>query len=342
MSVQATAWAWSIRDLPPHLKITLLAIADACNAEGYGYPGQGAPGPPGAMLRPPDPLQRRRPGQTRPDRSHPPPRRRLRPPLQRLPTAPRTPPGNRKSTAAGNRKSRPRATGSRQGGNRKSDGGQPEVQTSAERQERTSEGTSEGLRALRAHQPRPPPARPPVSTASGTPGPPATANAAARPPLAAWRAHHLEAQADMIVADVLTRAQHDQQWLQGFAPMPQTYLRGARWEDELGAPSEERRPSPSSKGILALERFKCPCPRPWFSAVIAEGLQRLAAMHLVGTPTDAEPGPGLRQSGSTPSGTAAPGSRTPTPPACAAPSPPSSGSARRWPAPGGTPRPPPG
>ena len=40
MSVQATAWAWSIRDLPPHLKITLLAIADACNAEGYGYPGQ--------------------------------------------------------------------------------------------------------------------------------------------------------------------------------------------------------------------------------------------------------------------------------------------------------------
>ena len=30
-----------------------------------------------------------------------------------------------------------------------------------------------------------------------------------------------------------------------------------------------------------------PVPDPWFSAVIAEGLQRLAAMHLVGTPTDA-------------------------------------------------------
>ncbi len=30
-----------------------------------------------------------------------------------------------------------------------------------------------------------------------------------------------------------------------------------------------------------------PVPDPWFSRVIAEGLQRLAAMHLVGTPTDA-------------------------------------------------------
>ena len=30
-----------------------------------------------------------------------------------------------------------------------------------------------------------------------------------------------------------------------------------------------------------------PVPDPWFSAVIAAGLQRLAAMHLVGTPTDA-------------------------------------------------------
>ncbi len=30
-----------------------------------------------------------------------------------------------------------------------------------------------------------------------------------------------------------------------------------------------------------------PVPAPWFSNVIAAGLQRLAAMHLVGTPTDA-------------------------------------------------------
>lgn len=40
MSVQASAWAWNVRGLPTHLKLTLLAVADACNAEGYGYPGQ--------------------------------------------------------------------------------------------------------------------------------------------------------------------------------------------------------------------------------------------------------------------------------------------------------------
>lgn len=40
MSVQASSWAWSVRGLPSHLKLTLLAIADATNTEGYGYPGQ--------------------------------------------------------------------------------------------------------------------------------------------------------------------------------------------------------------------------------------------------------------------------------------------------------------
>jgi hypothetical protein len=40
MSVQATTWAWTVKGLPTHLRLTLLAIADACNAEGYGYPGQ--------------------------------------------------------------------------------------------------------------------------------------------------------------------------------------------------------------------------------------------------------------------------------------------------------------
>lgn len=40
MSVQASAWAWAVRGLPTHLKLTLLAVADACNADGFGYPGQ--------------------------------------------------------------------------------------------------------------------------------------------------------------------------------------------------------------------------------------------------------------------------------------------------------------
>ncbi len=262
MSVQATAWAWSIRDLPPHLKITLLAIADACNAEGYGYPGQERLAHQvqcsdrqirsnvAALVKRGLIAVIHRPGDGSGRRSN----------AYQLHLEHRQATGSPLPLATGSpAPGQPEVDG---GGNRKSDGGQPEVQTSAERQNRTSEGTSEGLRAPRAHQP-------PADTRS-TPGfdrfwhawPAGHRKRARKAALAAWRAHHLEAQADMIVADVLTRAQHDQQWLQGFAPMPQTYLRGARWEDELGAPHEERRPSPILKGILALERFKCPSPTP--------------------------------------------------------------------------------
>ena len=60
----------------------------------------------------------------------------------------------------------------------------------------------------------------------------------------------------MIIADVIHRARHDEQWLRGFAPMPQAYLRGARWEDELTAPVEQRQTNATLKGILALEKFK--------------------------------------------------------------------------------------
>ena len=40
LSINATKWGWSVRGLKPHLRLTLLAIADACDADGYGYPGQ--------------------------------------------------------------------------------------------------------------------------------------------------------------------------------------------------------------------------------------------------------------------------------------------------------------
>ena len=49
MSVQASAWAWAVRGLPSHLKLTLLAVADACNADGFGFPGQERIAGPGAM-----------------------------------------------------------------------------------------------------------------------------------------------------------------------------------------------------------------------------------------------------------------------------------------------------
>lgn len=80
--------------------------------------------------------------------------------------------------------------------------------------------------------------------------------------LTVWRGHHLEPLTDMIVADVQHRSQADDWWLRGYAPMPATYLRGARWEDELGGRPSQRELSPSLRGILSLEKYKCPSPRP--------------------------------------------------------------------------------
>ena len=74
--------------------------------------------------------------------------------------------------------------------------------------------------------------------------------------LAAWRALRLEDQAAAIVADVERRQVLDDFWLRGFTPMPQTYLRGARWEDELTQAPPQRSDSPTMRGILALEDLK--------------------------------------------------------------------------------------
>ena len=182
MSVQATAWAWSIRDLPPHLKITLLAIADACNAEGYGYPGQERlahqvqcsdrqirsnvaalvkRGLIAVIHRPGDGSGRR----SNAYQLHLEHRQATGSPL---PLATGSPAPGQPEVDRG-------ATGSPTGGNRKSRL-PPNV-----RKERQKERQRDCARCART-SPRPTPARPPVSTASGTPGPPATANAPARPP----------------------------------------------------------------------------------------------------------------------------------------------------------------
>lgn len=50
-----------------------------------------------------------------------------------------------------------------------------------------------------------------------------------------WRRRKLDDMADVIIADVLERAQHDEAWLKDggkFIPYPTTYLNGDRWEDD--------------------------------------------------------------------------------------------------------------
>jgi len=257
MSVQASAWAWSVRDLPPHLKITLLAIADACNAEGYGYPGQERIA---HQVQCSDRQIRsnvaalvklglievfHRPGDGSGRRSN----------AYQLRMEIRQATGSTLPEATGSpAQGQPEVQG---GGNRKHEEGQPEVQTSYERQIRTSDRTSDTYRALRAPRAGGDTGSTPGFDAFWEAWPAGQRKRGRKTALAAWKTHHLEAQAAMIVADVRHRARHDEQWQRGFAPMPQTYLRGARWEDELAAPREEHRYSTTLAGIQGLEELKC-------------------------------------------------------------------------------------
>ena len=71
-----------------------------------------------------------------------------------------------------------------------------------------------------------------------------------------WKKHDCEKMADRIIAHVAVRAKRDKQWLDGFCPMPSTFLNNARWEDEwverkLTLPPEARpfeAPTPPPQG----------------------------------------------------------------------------------------------
>ncbi len=52
-------------------------------------------------------------------------------------------------------------------------------------------------------------------------------------PLEFWKRHNLDEIADIIVADVQARMRDDRKWLDGFIPMPMTYLNQRRWEDDI-------------------------------------------------------------------------------------------------------------
>ncbi len=283
MSVQASAWAWNVRGLPTHLKLTLLAVADACNAEGYGYPGQ---------MRLADQVECS-------DRQV---RRNLQELTARglLQVIIRPGKGNGRNSNAyqlnlaqvqasarpGNRTSMTEATGHRgpgqpdlcDRGNRTSGAGQPDIAMSVQPDiamsyEPLVEPSEKNNKSMCA-------ARTAGSAAmAGEPGePPGFARFWAAWPtgqrkrgrkaaLATWRALRLESQAAAIVADVERRQVLDDFWLRGFTPMPQTYLRGARWEDELTQAPPQRSDSPTMRGILALEDLKWAPPlRPGLPA----------------------------------------------------------------------------
>jgi hypothetical protein len=83
-----------------------------------------------------------------------------------------------------------------------------------------------------------------------------------------WRRRKLDAQADMIIADVQQRAEQDQQWLRGYAPMPTTYLNGKRWEDELGGPQ----PVSGTNGTASLAERNRAAIAQWLASGAGEGV----------------------------------------------------------------------
>ena len=293
MSVQASAWAWNVRGLPTHLKLTLLAVADACNAEGYGYPGQMRLA---AQVDCTDRQVRRnlKELQTlgllqvviRPGKGHGRSSNAYQLNLAQIQA--NAAPGNRTCEAEatghvgqgqpdlwdqGNRTCGVGATGHVGQGNRTCGVGQPDIAMSYEPLVEPSEKNNKSLcaartagRAAMAGEPGEP-GEPPGFARFWATWPTGQRKRGRKAALAAWRALRLESQAAAIVADVENRRDHDDFWLRGYAPMPQTYLRGARWEDELTQAPPQRSDSPTMRGILALEDLKWAPPlRPGLPA----------------------------------------------------------------------------
>ena len=320
MSVQASAWAWSVRGLPSHLKLTLLAVADACNADGFGFPGQERMaglvqcserqirsniaalanlGVIEVFHRPGDGAGRKSnayqlrlevkdvsaasgsrlpvaldaaaeatgsvapPETTWPEAtgSVAPEKRGGQPEVQRRATG---------SVAQGNRKCSAPENSAFGGGQPEVWGGQPEVRlppnVSKERQEERKDSLC-AARTLGAVLQRSALPEPEGFARFWAAWPDGQRKRGRKMALAAWQTLRLEDQAAAIVADVERRRDHDDFWLRGFTPMPQTYLRGARWEDELTQAPPQRSDSPTMRGILALEDLKWAPPlRPGLPA----------------------------------------------------------------------------
>lgn len=286
MSVQASAWAWNVRGLPTHLKLTLLAVADACNADGYGYPGQmrladqvecsdrqvrrnlqelTARGLLQVIIRPGK-------GNGRSSNAYQ---------LNLAQVQASAGPVNRTSMTEASGHIGPRQPDLCDRGNRTSGAGQPDIAMSVqpdiamsyEPLVEPSEKNNKSLCAARtagsaamAGEPGEP-GEPPGFARFWAAWPTGQRKRGRKAALAAWRSLRLEEQADAIIADVARRQVGDDFWLRGYAPMPTTYLRGARWQDEYTQAPPQRSDSPTMRGILALEDLKwAPPQRPGLPA----------------------------------------------------------------------------
>lgn len=87
-----------------------------------------------------------------------------------------------------------------------------------------------------------------------------------KPALQRWRTQQLDAIAMAVISDVTNRARNDAEWLAGFIPDPNTYLKQERWMDEVQRPRHPKEnPSasvcgrtPTAEEVLAPSRPKHP------------------------------------------------------------------------------------
>jgi hypothetical protein len=79
---------------------------------------------------------------------------------------------------------------------------------------------------------------------------------------AIWRNRKLDAIADRLIHDVLTRASDDDGWRRGYVPDPTTYLNQDRWEDDLRtapvarAGPTQQQPSKTLSAVQTLQGMK--------------------------------------------------------------------------------------
>lgn len=81
--------------------------------------------------------------------------------------------------------------------------------------------------------------------------------------LAKWKAKHLDAIADRILADVAKKAAQDRRWLDGFVPNPLTYLNQERWNDPVQPRPGAAGSPPTTGKQTALEQSNRSAAEAW-------------------------------------------------------------------------------
>ncbi len=75
------------------------------------------------------------------------------------------------------------------------------------------------------------------------------------PALKNWKAKNLDAEADVIIADVKRRCVEDRQWLDGFIPHASTYINRRGWEDAI-EPLRDTAVQRGDRHLSAVERVR--------------------------------------------------------------------------------------